>query len=628
MKIVWLLIALLLASIVEAQTPTGTVTGQVLGRDGQPAVGIRVSAMAVPDANTPANNATALVSIAMTDAEGRYRLENVLPGRYYILAGFVDLPTYYPGVASVGGATPLNVLSATPVTGINFTIASSVGVTVSGRVVRSSGTGGMAGQRVALLGGAIGGIQESLTTEDGSFQFLRVRPGTYQLTSAAGRPSGSPTTVSVGEKDITGLQIVIVPTVEITGAITIEGDAPRPRLNLQFAPFKGNTALPGASPQNDGTFRVPLPEGDYRVSWSNLPVGYEIKSVMAGSVDLLTTPLKVTTGSPPSPLKVVLAVQGKPWVKLAGRITGMQAGQTLVLSGPSSEPIQIPVKADGKFEIDQIFPGNYTARINAPIVGAQTFNQITIPSQDTTDFVIAMPPSKEIRGTVTNAAGAVVQARMSMNWSEIRTNGSASGSFTVASQADGRFSLNLTEGERRLTVSVPGATIQSFTYGATDLSKENMKLSFADTAELRVVIAGTATSVGTGAPGGGTFGGIVATAGGGFVSSNVAVPPSSVAASPGAINRIGADVAQANLVSSPSPVYPPLASAAQVQGTVVLQIEISAEGKVQNATVISGHPLLNDAAIQAVRQWSYKPFTVGGTVVPVVTTATVNFTLR
>ena len=59
----------------------------------------------------------------------------------------------------------------------------------------------------------------------------------------------------------------------------------------------------------------------------------------------------------------------------------------------------------------------------------------------------------------------------------------------------------------------------------------------------------------------------------------------------------------------------------------MLQVEISIEGRVQNVTVMSGHALLNDAAVQAVRQWSYKPFVLNGQTIPVTTTATVNFTL-
>src|SRR5678816_636821 len=120
-----------------------------------------------------------------TDSQGRYKLENVLPGRYYITAGFVDLPTYYPGVSAVSGATVVNVLSGTPVTGINFAVTNTLGVAVSGRVRRATGTGGVAGQPVAMIGGRPP-VQQATTAADGSFRFQRVLPGTYQLSSAAG----------------------------------------------------------------------------------------------------------------------------------------------------------------------------------------------------------------------------------------------------------------------------------------------------------------------------------------------------------------------------------------------------------------------------------------------------------
>jgi hypothetical protein len=76
-----LLCAVLLAPVgATAQIPTGTVSGEIRTREGRPAVGVRVSAMAVPEAGVPANSGTALVSIGTTDNEGRYKLENVQPG--------------------------------------------------------------------------------------------------------------------------------------------------------------------------------------------------------------------------------------------------------------------------------------------------------------------------------------------------------------------------------------------------------------------------------------------------------------------------------------------------------------------------------------------------------------------
>jgi len=206
-----LLTAVLLAPAgAAAQISMGTVSGEIRTREGQPAVGVRVSAMAVPEAGVPANSGTALVSIGMTDNQGRYRLENVLPGRYYITAGFVDAPTYYPGVPAVSGATVVSVLSSTPVTGINFAVANSVGVTVSGRVRSSTGTSGVGGQPVALVGGAPP-IQQTTTAADGSFQFLRVRPGRYQLTLAfpAGGKTNQPPPLVVGDHGAQALGHVV-----------------------------------------------------------------------------------------------------------------------------------------------------------------------------------------------------------------------------------------------------------------------------------------------------------------------------------------------------------------------------------------------------------------------------------
>ena len=55
----------------------------------------------------------------------------------------------------------------------------------------------------------------------------------------------------------------------------------------------------------------------------------------------------------------------------------------------------------------------------------------------------------------------------------------------------------------------------------------------------------------------------------------------------------------------------------------MLQVEISIEGRVQNVSVVSGHALLNEAALQAVREWTYKPFVLNGQTIPVMTTVTV-----
>ncbi len=90
---------------------------------------------------------------------------------------------------------------------------------------------------------------------------------------------------------------------------------------------------------------------------------------------------------------------------------------------------------------------------------------------------------------------------------------------------------------------------------------------------------------------------------------------------------MGGNVQQANLIRQVKPPYPHLAKQARIQGAVVLEAVISKQGGVENLRVISGHPLLIQAALDAVKQWKYKPTLLNGEPVEVVTTVTVNFNL-
>jgi protein TonB len=78
---------------------------------------------------------------------------------------------------------------------------------------------------------------------------------------------------------------------------------------------------------------------------------------------------------------------------------------------------------------------------------------------------------------------------------------------------------------------------------------------------------------------------------------------------------------------APPPVYPPDASAGLVEGKVELQIRIGKDGRVIEAKVLSGDPLLVDAAMESVKQWLYEPMVLNGVPVEVITQVDVNFTL-
>jgi protein TonB len=91
--------------------------------------------------------------------------------------------------------------------------------------------------------------------------------------------------------------------------------------------------------------------------------------------------------------------------------------------------------------------------------------------------------------------------------------------------------------------------------------------------------------------------------------------------------RVGGSVQQAKMVRRVAPVYPPLAKQARIQGTVILDAIIAKDGTIQNLTVKSGHALLIQAALDAVKQWIYQPTLLNTEPVEVSTEIEVHFTL-
>lgn len=102
--------------------------------------------------------------------------------------------------------------------------------------------------------------------------------------------------------------------------------------------------------------------------------------------------------------------------------------------------------------------------------------------------------------------------------------------------------------------------------------------------------------------------------------------PKVTAAPPKKIN-ISAGVAVGMLIQKTQPIYPPIAKAARVQGTVILQATISKQGTIENLRVISGPAMLQEAALDAVKTWRYRPYLLNNEPVEVETTINVIFSL-
>jgi protein TonB len=132
------------------------------------------------------------------------------------------------------------------------------------------------------------------------------------------------------------------------------------------------------------------------------------------------------------------------------------------------------------------------------------------------------------------------------------------------------------------------------------------------------------TGVSEGVPGGveggipgGTLGGVV----GGLPSAPPPPPPTAPV-------RVGGNIKAPTKTKNVNPVYPPIAQSARVQGVVIIEATIGPDGRVKDAKVLRSIPLLDQAALDAVKQWVFTPTLLNGVPVPVIMTVTVNFTLQ
>ena len=139
---------------------------------------------------------------------------------------------------------------------------------------------------------------------------------------------------------------------------------------------------------------------------------------------------------------------------------------------------------------------------------------------------------------------------------------------------------------------------------------------------------GTAVGVVDGVPGGvaGAIpGGVLSD----VLSSTRGVPVSAKTFDPAPVKRIrvASRVVEANLIHDVAPTYPPEAGRARIEGTVLLLAVIGTDGSIKDVRVESGLPILAQAAIDAVKQWRYKPYLLNGEPVEVASRITINFTL-
>jgi hypothetical protein len=391
-----LVLGIMLVSILlTAQTGNAVLTGQIQTLEGGPAAAVRVSAMPVPTGNAiPADgpnyfNATPAVSTALSDNQGRYRLANVPPGRYYILAGLINEPTFYPASKNTNaeGATIVTVAPGAAMDNLNFKLLWALGRRVSGRMTLSGPP--IKGQAATLSGSRVDDLLSAPLEANGAFEFGRVSPGTYLLSVFPPPPGLAGIVVRVADADITGLQIVPPPTHGVSGRIVSQNGGPVPRAILAF--FTPQSYV-GAPINPDGTFNLRLHAARHRADLAGMPVGYSIASVRLGSADA-SQGFDVRNADVSG---IVITVAGpNPAPRVRGKISGLPvarlASTKVELTGPIVGALEAQVQPDGTFEFPTVVSGLYTLRLPqvpefapmnlAVVTRGVTEANVTVPSK-------------------------------------------------------------------------------------------------------------------------------------------------------------------------------------------------------------------------------------------------------
>jgi protocatechuate 3,4-dioxygenase beta subunit len=362
-----------------------TVTGTVLGASGEPAAGVRVYAVAVRDVAGQTNDITpALDGLTETDSAGHFKLQ-VAAGRYYIAAGSVALPTYFPGTSNLTAARVLNLSAGGIIEGIDFsnfvtalrvpenpflTIPvpppGSTGV-LSGVIHFSDGRPA-AGQQViavpasAMAGGAPTAVRyfllQSVTDINGRYRFEKVPPDVYYIaTGSAENPTLFPgvadlqnattiATTPTTNLDALDFNVTLHPRFTITGRVTGPSGTPAAGVMVRIMPLSIMSSplaalrLRPAIPLEPVTVGI---DGSFEFS-GVVPGTYSVQTVFSSFNDRTTVVILDRSA------RVDLSI---PVPVLTGRILGADGSP---LPGPQIFEDVVATLVESRFQTSTIFP--------------------------------------------------------------------------------------------------------------------------------------------------------------------------------------------------------------------------------------------------------------------------------
>jgi hypothetical protein len=339
--------------------------------------------------------------------------------------------------------------------------------------------------------------QQAAVDPDGSFSFPRVSAGSYvALVWRPGQPERR-TPVVVGDADRRDVEIVVPALVAVTGRFLIPGDTPpiHPAVVLS-APGAG--PLPVGVRQTDGSFRMTVPEGTYKLEVDGLPSGYVVTGVAVGDT---ATPgsLRVVLGMPAVTI-TVQAPQVARWKRVTGRVinslgAGSTSKESIVLSG-QEEPLRLEamIGPDGAFEFQKVLPGVYTVRLEGGdyprLAGLEEIRDrgpiVRVGSGNVLDLrierLVEGPTPVHVEYRVLAEDGGPLPSVSFL------ANGR---SPSHSERTDGLLEVWLEPGDQQISLSpLPdGFIVRSLRYGDADLLRQPARIVEGRTERLEVVLA-------------------------------------------------------------------------------------------------------------------------------------------
>ena len=425
-----------IADVLFRLTLAAVVTGRVNDQQGEPMIGVRVTALDWPsdeemeDRGPYGTHEPELVAVssAQTDDRGQYRIFGLKAGQYYIRAtdslepppgGDVDqessvrlalgtdyAPLYYPGTPQLDQAQTVS-LRAGEQAQADFSMRRLKTVAVAGRLIGPNG-----GPKNGLVSleqpGADGYTHDTTTDEKGNFSMKGIPPGSYTII-ADGRGEGGKTyqarqKLEVGSDNIDSLTIALGAGTSFRGRVSVAGPGTVAfdRLVVLFFLIDGGEAVALARVKKDATFEITsVQDGTYAVIVRGLERGWYAKSARIGQNDVLEKGLQVEKDASGGMLEIAL---GSESAQLEGSVSDHDravAGARVRVAPEPETPYnrhrsQI-VKTDqaGHFAVIGLAPGKYQVAARGP-----SSAEGTVPKSDARTVTLSRDDHQSIQLTI------------------------------------------------------------------------------------------------------------------------------------------------------------------------------------------------------------------------------------